>query len=33
MGLPGVGLAMLDREEKELYVGWTVILILAMVLV
>ena len=25
--------AMLDREEKELYVGWSVILILAMALV
>jgi hypothetical protein len=27
------GPAMLDREEKELYVGWSVILILAMALV
>jgi hypothetical protein len=26
-------LAMLDREEKELYLGWTAILIFAMVLV
>jgi hypothetical protein len=25
---PRGGLAMLDREEKELYVGWTVILML-----
>jgi hypothetical protein len=27
------GLAVLDREEKELYVGWTAILIFAMALV
>jgi hypothetical protein len=26
-------LDMLDREEKELYIGWSVILVFAMVLV
>jgi hypothetical protein len=33
MGPPRGVLAMLDREEKELYVGWTAILIFAMALV